>query len=76
MVALFARAWIEILYPKFCRLIRQVALFARAWIEINLADIDGIMQMVALFARAWIEIKNTTTAQRAGGSRPLCEGVD
>ena len=35
LVALFARAWIEILQIQKQFTLRAVALFARAWIEIN-----------------------------------------
>ena len=34
VVALFTRAWIEIILQPFFILIRIVALFTRAWIEI------------------------------------------
>ena len=56
MVALFARAWIEIrnYHTVFTKV--RVALFARAWIEIvALHNLPAICS-VALFARAWIEI--------------------
>ena len=35
VVALFTRAWIEIILPMFLVLIIIVALFTRAWIEIS-----------------------------------------
>ena len=38
LVALFARAWIEIMVFTAYRLCKRVALFARAWIEIILAN--------------------------------------
>ena len=33
-VALFTRAWIEILSLLYCAFVKTVALFTRAWIEI------------------------------------------
>ena len=35
-VALFTRAWIEILSLLYCAFVKTVALFTRAWIEILL----------------------------------------
>ena len=56
MVALFARAWIEI-FNKCANLQTIcVALFARAWIEIINGTVIIGRTWVALFARAWIEI--------------------
>ena len=37
-VALFTRAWIEILDGSFCKCVIIVALFTRAWIEIIFFD--------------------------------------
>ena len=56
-VALFTRAWIEII--KFGNKYRRnsVALFTRAWIEINSRTYSTCIFAVALFTRAWIEIK-------------------
>ena len=55
-VALFARAWIEIMSLEKATDLTVVALFARAWIEI-LFDLQGFsLGLVALFARAWIEM--------------------
>ena len=55
-VALFTRAWIEILQNVLQALRLLVALFTRAWIEIA----ERCMQLpnndVALFTRAWIEM--------------------
>ena len=57
-VALFTRAWIEILNRRIVKLVPLVALFTRAWIEINyFLHLHNIGQ-VALFTRAWIEIHN------------------
>ena len=40
-VALFARAWIEMLEGLIFHRIFTVALFARAWIEIDVLDDNG-----------------------------------
>ena len=56
LVALFARAWIEMLDIKRLNELFKVALFARAWIEIELITNNIFFPYVALFARAWIEI--------------------
>ena len=42
MVALFMRAWIEIVFPCIQFLDVSVALFMRAWIEID-TDFTGIV---------------------------------
>ena len=57
LVALFARAWIEISQSPKNLSHHFVALFARAWIEISPTGVYTITEdYVALFARAWIEI--------------------
>ena len=55
-VALFTRAWIEILDWESSLIYDTVALFTRAWIE--MLDIERLNELfkVALFTRAWIEI--------------------
>ena len=55
-VALFARAWIEIINGTVIIGRTWVALFARAWIEIPYWGIYITAYCVAPFARAWIEI--------------------
>ena len=55
-VALFARAWIEIIFFDEIQPENNVALFARAWIEIKDYRYEFFTTDVALFARAWIEI--------------------
>ena len=55
-VALFTRAWIEILYQSFLMCDYQVALFTRAWIEISVIAAPVTVRIVALFTRAWIEM--------------------
>ncbi len=55
-VALFARAWIEIIRKSENDWSLTVALFARAWIEIAVSFATSSGTFVALFARAWIEI--------------------
>ena len=76
MVALFTRAWIEIL--SFCRFLHigTVALFTRAWIEIIFTHSFSDFAFVALFTRAWIEIDQACTISGVSPSRPLYEGVD
>ena len=57
VVALLARAWIEIpTQPRYTSS-PLVALLARAWIEIHRDRIKREHAVVALLARAWIEIK-------------------
>ena len=55
-VALFTRAWIEILDFGFESMLEDVALFTRAWIEIMRYHYTCTYSLVALFTRAWIEI--------------------
>ena len=57
LVALFARAWIEMILKTLQPLNAYVALFARAWIEMFFSLSDFLKCQVALFARAWIEIR-------------------
>ena len=59
-VALFTRAWIEILRQKKPVGKLLVALFTRAWIEIKLVLVAVAVNLVALFTRAWIEIQTIT----------------
>ena len=56
-VALFTRAWIEIVdRTSPVEVMMKVALFTRAWIEIrNLVKSTKVI-LVALFTRAWIEM--------------------
>ena len=76
MVALFTRAWIEMV-SAFLYLSRSVvALFTRAWIEITSLLIVLKTVDVALFTRAWIEIKYFLYLPYIGFGRPLHEGVD
>ena len=55
-VALFARAWIEMIFRSIYTHNYLVALFARAWIEIDILQCLIYKAEVALFARAWIEM--------------------
>ena len=55
-VALFTRAWIEIVNGTVIIGRTWVALFTRAWIEIANEEIKSLIPLVALFTRAWIEI--------------------
>ena len=41
LVALFTRAWIEIVFVKKVTDLRNVALFTRAWIEITLSMLNA-----------------------------------
>ena len=75
-VALFTRAWIEILFTKCMIVFCIVALFTRAWIEIFLILEYLSIYLVALFTRAWIEIRFTINLQKCEQCRPLHEGVD
>ncbi len=76
MVALFARAWIEMVksYDQVKEI--TVALFARAWIEIATYSLYNVSVSVALFARAWIEMLSPYSGTTRALCRPLCEGVD
>ena len=55
-VALFTRAWIEILHFTVNPCCNCVALFTRAWIEMSTSLRGQGRTYVALFTRAWIEI--------------------
>ena len=75
-VALFTRAWIEIVIGNlYCNII-DVALFTRAWIEIPFIMSPFALMPVALFTRAWIEIATEIADMMIAGGRPLYEGVD
>ena len=76
LVALFARAWIEIIVPT-----RNILLFVGRplcegvdWNTLCVAAL--IAWYVALFARAWIEIHLFNDITSIFFGRPLCEGVD
>ncbi len=75
-VALFTRAWIEILYHFITLYMFLVALFTRAWIEITRVIQTYGYGTVALFTRAWIEIDMISLLCRVYAGRPLHEGVD
>ena len=55
-VALFTRAWIEMIAALNASSKYDVALFTRAWIEILSHPVLWTIIPVALFTRAWIEI--------------------
>ena len=55
-VALFTRAWIEIIELSKTIAALKVALFTRAWIEMSRHHLQICLPLVALFTRAWIEI--------------------
>ena len=76
VVALFTRAWIEILIELFLTEFIRVALFTRAWIEIKLLTVTLTFDDVALFTRAWIEIEIALPFRVYRLRRPLHEGVD
>ena len=75
-VALFTRAWIEIIDVAIYAGLRLVALFTRAWIEIFLYLLWLHLLHVALFTRAWIEMAFRLITCSAVSGRPLHEGVD
>ena len=75
-VALFTRAWIEMILMIYSTKILLVALFTRAWIEIKLYPKDIKSYNVALFTRAWIEMEIFLIMNLIVNSRPLHEGVD
>ena len=56
-VALYARAWVEIMLYAAAWRAAKVALYARAWVEILRSVVTFSKYMVALYARAWVEIK-------------------
>ena len=76
VVALLARAWIEISTRPRSNRHHDVALLARAWIEITTIDTAQRRKMVALLARAWIEILLLHTPLCVNQSRSPCESVD
>ena len=55
-VALFTRAWIEIINFASSTSSIPVALFTRAWIEMTHNSGQDTVKSVALFTRAWIEM--------------------
>ena len=75
-VALFTRAWIEIIAEEKQAVKAGVALFTRAWIEIYIYVIRINVFHVALFTRAWIEISKKSLQPCLPLCRPLHEGVD
>ena len=75
-VALFTRAWIEILWLLDFLNKLFVALFTRAWIEILSLLYCAFVKTVALFTRAWIEIPTHLSRVGSCVRRPLYEGVD
>ena len=76
MVALFTRAWIEMLTALGQKIAAEVALFTRAWIEIVWFCRPPCRRWVALFTRAWIEILTENQTLPDPERRPLHEGVD
>ena len=76
MVALFTRAWIEIIDVYTVSEETYVALFTRAWIEMPPLQKIMTAHSVALFTRAWIEIREQGTIIIITCGRPLHEGVD
>ena len=75
-VALFTRAWIEIITAQKDGVAIVVALFTRAWIEIPSVHKPRRAYTVALFTRAWIEMHIAAIVSTAPPCRPLHEGVD
>ena len=73
-VALFTRAWIEILHHSLHSSSVPVALFTRAWIEMALLDMPRKLSVVALFTRAWIEIKSFVKADINSDVSPSLRG--
>ena len=76
IVALFTRAWIEMLSFALTLHKNSVALFTRAWIEIACVCAYVEKCYVALFTRAWIEISLCLSGSGLFLRRPLHEGVD
>ena len=56
LVALYARAWVEIPKLLFQMSSLDVALYARAWVEMFFPSTKRVSKAVALYARAWVEI--------------------
>ena len=76
LVALLARAWIEIIVGRNEFQVACVALLARAWIEIPTQPRYTSSPLVALLARAWIEIHVYHPSFYAYVCRSPCESVD
>ncbi len=55
-VALYARAWVEIIHVRRSGRQKNVALYARAWVEMLRGLLINLVKPVALYARAWVEI--------------------
>ena len=77
VVALFARAWIEIVLECANRQSYPVALFARAWIEIAMEHnlISGLITSPSLRGRG-LKYDMGFGGSYENTCRPLCEGVD
>ena len=60
-VALYARAWVEIMQSSALTGSAIVALYARAWVEIAGGGIYRRVPAVALYARAWVEILSASS---------------
>ena len=75
-VALFRRAWIEIISSKQSARQVPVAVFRRAWIEIDQLQLKILRMDVALFRRAWIEMYGVNYENLLSTCRSLQESVD
>ena len=74
-VALFTRAWIEIVLRNLDTHSVCVALFTRAWIEIEQVIAPAMQaHAVALFTRAWIEIQRLLKRVCEGRRSPSLRG--
>ena len=73
-VALFTRAWIEIIRVGIAPDLLLVALFTRAWIEIPKSRARKFAFAVALFTRAWIEIHIIYTITAINIASPSSRG--
>ena len=77
-VALFTRAWIEILcFPSLCPFCWQSPSSRGRGLKLHRQSTVQNLRMVALFTRAWIEISVSALCfYRPLQRRPLHEGVD
>ena len=75
-VALYARAWVEILRgERVCLCALVVALYARAWVEIAVIKMGSpIYNLVALYARAWVEIFSACIMAFSSAQSPSTRG--
>ena len=75
-VALFTRAWIEIIHYNHNQKNADVALFTRAWIEIECDDLIDAAEASPSSRGRGLKYEYEHNGKPLKSSRPLHEGVD